>query len=81
MYHITERGECGATGFDEEFDVVVVGSGAAGAAAALDAHQAGATVLVVEKCDEATAGGNTRVSGSGWWVNRTRSGLASSCTR
>ena len=60
----------GVTGFDEEFDVVVVGSGAAGAAAALDAHQAGATVLVVEKCDEATAGGNTRVSGSGWWVNR-----------
>ncbi|GAB2658815.1 FAD-dependent oxidoreductase [Prescottella soli] len=60
----------GVAGFDEEFDVVVVGSGAAGAAAALGAHQAGASVLVVEKCDEATAGGNTRVSGGGWWVNR-----------
>ncbi|QCQ90271.1 FAD-dependent oxidoreductase [Rhodococcus sp. SGAir0479] len=57
-------------GFDEEYDVVVVGSGAAGAAAALAAHEAGARVLVVEKCDEATAGGNTRVSGGGWWVNR-----------
>ncbi|WP_430331577.1 FAD-dependent oxidoreductase [Rhodococcus sp. ACT016] len=60
----------GVAGFDEEFDVVVVGSGAAGSAAALAARQAGASVLVVEKCDEATAGGNTRVSGSGWWVNR-----------
>ncbi|PTR30278.1 FAD binding domain-containing protein [Rhodococcus sp. OK519] len=57
-------------GFDEEFDVVVVGAGAAGSAAALAAHQADTAVLVVEKCDEATAGGNTRVSGSGWWVNR-----------
>ncbi|NKY51958.1 FAD-dependent oxidoreductase [Nocardia vermiculata] len=57
-------------GFDEEFDVVVVGSGAAGAAAALAAHQVGGDILVVDKCDEATAGGNTRVSGGGWWVNR-----------
>ncbi|MCA1004236.1 FAD-dependent oxidoreductase [Rhodococcus hoagii] len=60
----------GVAGFDEEYDIVVVGSGAAGSAAALAAHQAGAGVLVVDKCDEATAGGNTRVSGSGWWVNR-----------
>ncbi len=59
----------GLSSFDEEYDVVVVGSGAAGSAAALSAHQAGARVLVVEKCDAATAGGNTRVSGSGWWVN------------
>lgn len=56
--------------FDEEFDVVVVGSGAAGSAAALAAHQAGGKVLVVDKCDEDNAGGNTRVSGGGWWVNR-----------
>ncbi|MFC9516699.1 FAD-dependent oxidoreductase [Nocardiaceae bacterium NPDC056970] len=60
----------GVAGFDEEYDIVVVGSGAAGSAAALAAHHAGAGVLVVEKCDEETAGGNTRVSGSGWWVNR-----------
>ena len=56
--------------FDETFDVVVVGSGAAGSAAALAAHQAGSSVLVVDKCDENDAGGNTRVSGGGWWVNR-----------
>lgn len=55
--------------FDEEFDVVVVGSGAAGSAAALAAHQTGSDVLVVEKCDRDNAGGNTRVSGGGWWVN------------
>ncbi|WP_026303090.1 FAD-dependent oxidoreductase [Jongsikchunia kroppenstedtii] len=57
-------------GFDEEFDVVVLGSGAAGSAAALAAHQAGASVIVVEKCPADQAGGNTRVSGGGWWVNR-----------
>ncbi|TCN57168.1 succinate dehydrogenase/fumarate reductase flavoprotein subunit [Rhodococcus sp. SMB37] len=56
--------------FDEVFDVVVVGSGAAGSAAALEAQQGGADVLVVEKCDQGSAGGNTRVSGGGWWVNR-----------
>ena len=55
--------------FDEEFDVVVIGVGAAGAAAALSAHESGARVLVIDKCDEATAGGNTRVSGSGWFIN------------
>lgn len=58
------------SGFDEEFDVVVVGSGAAGAAAALAAHESGATVVVIEKCPVEQAGGNTRVSGGGWWVNR-----------
>lgn len=55
--------------FDEVFDVVVVGIGAAGAAAALSAHESGASVLVLEKGDEATAGGNTRVSGAGWFIN------------
>ncbi|MFI0355353.1 FAD-dependent oxidoreductase [Actinomadura sp. 9N407] len=54
---------------DEKYDVVVVGVGAAGSAAALAAHEAGARVLVVEKCDPGTAGGNTRVSGGGWFVH------------
>jgi succinate dehydrogenase/fumarate reductase flavoprotein subunit len=54
---------------DQEYDVVVVGVGAAGCAAALAAHEAGADVLVVEKCDPGTAGGNTRVGGGGWFVN------------
>ncbi|WP_280232458.1 FAD-dependent oxidoreductase [Nocardia cyriacigeorgica] len=56
--------------FDEDCDVVVVGVGAAGAAAALSAQAAGARVVVLEKADAATAGGNTRVSGSGWFINR-----------
>lgn len=55
--------------WDTEHDVVVVGVGAAGASAALAAHQAGATVLVVDKGEESTAGGNTRVSGGGWFIN------------
>ncbi|MFB7890606.1 FAD-dependent oxidoreductase [Microbacterium sp. NPDC056044] len=53
----------------EEFsaDVVIVGSGAAGAAAAIAAHDAGASVVVLEKTDAAHAGGNTRVSGGSWF--------------
>ncbi|NLT30091.1 MAG: FAD-dependent oxidoreductase [Propionibacterium sp.] len=49
---------------NETFDVVVLGSGAAGAAAAISAHDAGASVLILEKCAPDQAGGNTRVSGS-----------------
>jgi succinate dehydrogenase/fumarate reductase flavoprotein subunit len=48
-------------------DVVVVGMGAAGCAAALTAHEAGASVLVLEKTGAAVAGGNTRVSGGAWF--------------
>ncbi len=44
----------------EEVDVLVVGYGAAGAAAALSAREAGAQVLVVEKCPQ--PGGNSLVS-------------------
>ncbi len=51
------------------WDVVVVGAGAAGAAAALSAHEAGARVLVLDKGDTSTAGGNTRVSGGGWFTH------------
>ncbi|MDQ1105704.1 FAD-dependent oxidoreductase [Nocardioides zeae] len=43
------------------YDVVVVGLGGAGAAAAIEAHDAGLAVLVVEKAAE--GGGNTRESG------------------
>jgi succinate dehydrogenase/fumarate reductase flavoprotein subunit len=42
-------------------DVLVVGFGAAGAAAALDAHRRGASVQIVEKCE--AGGGNCRHSG------------------
>ena len=51
----------------DEVDVVVIGMGAAGCAAALAAHDAGASVLVLEKTGATEAGGNTRVSGGGWF--------------
>ncbi|MPY72520.1 MAG: FAD-binding protein, partial [Alphaproteobacteria bacterium] len=42
-------GRPGSAPFDEAFDVVVVGYGFAGAIAAIEAHDAGARVLLVEK--------------------------------
>jgi len=43
-------------------DVIVVGSGNAALIAALAAQEQGCSVLVIEKADEALAGGNTRYS-------------------
>jgi succinate dehydrogenase/fumarate reductase flavoprotein subunit len=54
----------------------VVGFGFAGAAAALTAHEHGASVLIVEKMPEPTAGGDSRVSGNVWF-NPTSVQLAS----
>lgn len=51
--------------WDLEADVVVVGYGAAGAAAAITAHDAGADVLILEKAPEQFRGGTSRVSGNG----------------
>ncbi|MEV6345362.1 FAD-dependent oxidoreductase [Actinoplanes sp. NPDC051851] len=50
----------------EEFDVVIVGSGAAGMTAALTAAHHGLTSLVVEKAD--VYGGSTARSGGGVWA-------------
>lgn len=52
--------------WDQEFDVVVLGSGAAGLTAALAAAVAGATVQVFEKAQ--TVGGTTAVSGGIAWI-------------
>ncbi|MBM3222708.1 MAG: FAD-binding protein, partial [Candidatus Tectomicrobia bacterium] len=52
--------------WDTHVDVVVVGFGAAGAAAAITAYAAGAQVLLLDKAPEAHAGGNTRVAGQGY---------------
>ena len=50
--------------WDKEADVVVVGYGGAGAAAAIAAHDAGAKVLILEKAPQGDEGGNTRASGN-----------------
>jgi len=52
--------------WDRQSDVVVIGFGAAGAAAAITAQEAGATVLLVEKAPPSEAGGNTKVAGQGY---------------
>jgi len=46
----------------QSFDVVVIGSGMAGCAAALEAASAGAKVAVLEKAAESKAGGNSAYS-------------------
>lgn len=55
--------------WDREVDVIVLGCGAAGSAAAIAAHDSGAQVLILEKMTPAHAGGNTRVSGGIWFDN------------
>jgi succinate dehydrogenase/fumarate reductase flavoprotein subunit len=52
--------------WDFEADVVVVGFGAAGMAAAVTAHELGAKVVILEKAPEGEEGGNTRVAGQGY---------------
>jgi succinate dehydrogenase/fumarate reductase flavoprotein subunit len=52
--------------WDVEADVVVVGFGAAGVAAAVTAHDLGAEVIILEKAPEGQHGGNTRVAGQGY---------------
>lgn len=49
-----------------KYDVVVMGSGAAGLTAALVAAKAGNTVAVLEKADH--FGGTTAISGGGIWI-------------
>ncbi len=56
----------GSTVLDDETDVVIVGSGAAGMAAAVAANDAGAEVVVLESSD--LLGGSTAVSGGQPWI-------------
>ncbi|MBM6999895.1 FAD-binding protein [bacterium] len=47
--------------WDDEYDVVVLGSGFSGISAATTAADNGAKVLITEKCKDGVAGGNSRV--------------------
>ncbi|MEB3071674.1 FAD-dependent oxidoreductase [[Mycobacterium] vasticus] len=58
--------EPGWEGWDRVADVVVVGSGAAGYAAALRARSDGAEVVMLERADR--PGGTTALSGGGFWI-------------
>lgn len=51
---------------DQEFDVVVVGSGGAGMTAALTAAHKGLSVVIIEKAER--YGGSTARSGGGVWI-------------
>lgn len=64
-----------------EYDVVVIGSGAAGMTAALAANERGAKVILLEKTDR--VGGTTAVSGGGIWIpgNSQQSGGAEAESR
>jgi succinate dehydrogenase/fumarate reductase flavoprotein subunit len=52
--------------WDGQADVVVVGFGAAGAATAITAFDAGASVILLDKAPLGHEGGNTRVAGQGY---------------
>ncbi|MFE7225637.1 FAD-binding protein [Nocardioides sp. NPDC057577] len=54
------------SGWNDEFDLVVVGSGGGGMTAALAAVDAGLSVVVIEKGQK--FGGSTGISGGGIWV-------------
>ena len=54
------------TKWDKETDVLVIGYGGAGACAAIEAHDNGSKVLIIEKM--AQPGGNTAISSGGFMV-------------
>ena len=59
-----------AAHWDEEFDVVVVGTGNGALTSAIVAHDGGAKVLIIEKSTK--FGGSSASSGGGVWVPNNR---------
>jgi succinate dehydrogenase/fumarate reductase flavoprotein subunit len=64
----TTNAEEGAIVWNQETDVVVVGTGFGGLSAAYEAAKAGSQVLLVEKAPEEDAGGNSRVCAQAIWA-------------
>ncbi|MEM7404940.1 MAG: FAD-dependent oxidoreductase [Pseudomonadota bacterium] len=65
---MTDTGQTDArpTNAGEVYDIIVIGSGAAGLSAALTASVEGARVLVIEKSEK--LGGTSAMSGAGVWI-------------
>lgn len=55
--------------WDEAADVVVIGTGLSGLVAAIEAHDAGAKALILDKAPKEFEGGNSRISGNLWLCN------------
>jgi succinate dehydrogenase/fumarate reductase flavoprotein subunit len=54
--------------WDREVDVIVIGTGGAGLAAAITVNDAGSKTIILEKMEKQFEGGNTKVSGNMWWT-------------
>jgi predicted oxidoreductase len=67
------------THWADETDVLICGYGLAGATAAIEAHDldSGADILILEKMPEASAGGNSRVSGQSLLISKNKEALKS----
>jgi 3-oxosteroid 1-dehydrogenase len=58
--------EAAEVSWDDAYDIVVVGAGAAGFPAALNAARHGASAVILEKADE--AGGTMKKSAAWYWI-------------